>query len=311
MRKVALLFAGQGAQSVGMGRDIPEAVELFARADALLGIDLAKVTFEGPAETLTRTAYCQPALYVHGLACLEALKSRVPNLSVVATAGLSLGEFTAHAAAGTFDFETGLKLVARRGALMDDACAATTGAMAAMIGGDIADIRRLADDCNIDIANLNAPGQIVVSGDKAGVESAVARAKEFGVRKAVPLSVAGAYHSRLMASAQARFGEDIDAVPLVMPPIPVPANVLGAPARDIAELRDSLIRQVTGTVRWVECIEYLLDHAGIDFFIELGPGGVLAGLVGRIRKGVEVLSVSDAAGLDAATARINEVPLAA
>ncbi len=305
--KFALLFAGQGAQTVGMGRDLPEVVELFEEADAVLGMDLSQTTFGGPTEKLTRTAYCQPALYVHGLGCLAALESRLGGLAFDAAAGLSLGEFTAHTAAGTFDFETGLKLVARRGALMDEACAATNGGMAALIGGELDAISKLADQCDVDIANLNAPGQVVLSGDKNGIEKAVATAKDFGVRKSVLLSVAGAYHSRLMASAQARFGEAVEAAAMAPGRVPVPANVLGRPAQDVAELRDALVRQVTGTVCWTACMEYLLDQTGIDFFVELGPGGVLAGLMGRIRKGVEVISITDAPSLDAGVARLRSL----
>ncbi len=307
MPKLALLFAGQGAQTVGMGRDIPQVVALFERADAALGINLSETTFEGPAEKLTRTAYCQPALYVHGLGCLAALDSRLGGLSFDAAAGLSLGEFTAHAAAGTFDFETGLKLVARRGALMDEACAATQGGMAALIGGEIEAIQKLADQYDVDIANINAPGQVVLSGHKTGIEKAVAAAKDFGIRKSMTLTVAGAYHSRLMASAQARFGEAVEAAGMTPGKVPVPANVLGRPAGSVAELRDTLVRQVTGRVCWTACMEYLLDDLGINVFVELGPGGVLAGLMGRIRKGVEVISICDAATLETGVARLKSL----
>src|SRR4051812_19781351 len=211
--KIALLFSGQGAQAVGMGRDLAEqfstARELFVSADQVLGRSLSEIAWSGPIEELTKTSNCQPALYVHGLACLAALRELVPNLAVEAAAGLSLGEWTAHAAAMTFDFATGLKLVEQRGGLMDEACAATAGAMAAMIGADESAVRQLAADTDVDVANLNAPGQIVISGEAAKVEVAVSLAKEHGIRRATLLNVAGAYHSRLMNSAYDQLGEPL------------------------------------------------------------------------------------------------------
>lgn len=289
-----------------MGADLPEAADLFAKADAALGRPLSKVVFEGPIEDLTCTANCQPALYVHGLACLAALERRLGcKLPFSGAAGLSLGEFTAHAAAGTFDFATGLRIVSQRGLFMDEACAATDGTMAAMVGGDLAAIEELARSCDVDVANINAPGQVVLSGSRAGIEAAVAKAKEAGVRKAVPLTVAGAYHSRLMQSALEKLAAEIRAEDLRMPAVPVPSNYLARPAETPEEIRQSLISQVTGSVRWSECMEWFLAR-GIERFIELGPGGVLAGLMGRIRKGVPVVSIADAASLEAAAGTISE-----
>jgi len=204
-KKIALLFAGQGAQSVGMGRDLAEqfsvAADLFRQADEILGRKLSEIAWSGPIEELTKTSNCQPALYVHGLACFGALREVAGDLPIEGAAGLSLGEMTAHAAAGTFDFATGLRLVQRRGELMDEACAATSGAMAAMIGADENAVRALAADADIDVANINAPGQIVISGERAKVEAAIGMAKEHGIRRATLLNVAGAYHSRLMETA--------------------------------------------------------------------------------------------------------------
>src|SRR6266481_5926577 len=209
-KKIALLVAGQGAQSVGMGRDLveqlPVAADLFRKADEILERKLSEIAWNGPLEELTKTSNCQPALYVHGLACLAALQGAA-DFAIEAAAGLSLGEWTAHAAAGTFDFATGLKLVETRGRLMDAACAATAGAMAAMIGADETSVRALAADTDVDVANLNAPGQIVISGESAKVELAISLAKEHGIRRATLLNVAGAYHSRLMNSAYEQLGE--------------------------------------------------------------------------------------------------------
>jgi len=295
--KNALLFAGQGAQTVGMGRDLagefPVAADLFREADEILGRKLSGIAWNGPIEELTKTLNCQPALYVHGLACLAALREIGGNFPVGGAAGLSLGEITAHAAAGTFDFATGLKLVQLRAQFMEEACAATLGGMAAMIGGMENDVRRLAADEDVDVANINAPGQIVITGELAKVEAAVGVAKEYGIGRAMMLNVAGAYHSRLMESAYEKLGAVLEHVPIQPPRFPVISNVTGMEVATPVEIRRTLRDQVTGTVRWLDCTERLVD-LGCDFFIELGPGGVLAGLLRRSRKDMGVISVSDA-----------------
>src|SRR5438874_1295015 len=295
-KRVALLFAGQGAQSVGMGRDLAEqfsvAANLFRQADEILGRKLSEIAWTGPIEELTKTSNCQPALYVHGLACFAALREVAGDFPITGAAGLSLGEMTAHVAAGAFNFATGLKLVQRRGELMDEACAATSGAMAAMIGADENTVRTLAADADVDIANINAPGQIVISGERAKVEVAVGLAKEHGIRRATMLNVAGAYHSRLMESAYEKLGAVLQHVPMQPPSFPVISNVTGEEVTTPIEIRRALQDQVTGTVRWLDCMERLAA-LGCDFFIELGPGGVLAGLFRRTRKDIEVISVSD------------------
>jgi len=307
-QRIALLFAGQGAQTVGMGKDLAEryssAAELLANADALLERPLSTTIFEGPEDLLTQTKNCQPALFVHGLATLAALREEIGDLPVHAAAGLSLGEFTAHAAAGTFDFETGLRLVQQRGYFMQEACDLTVGAMAALIGGDESAVRALAAETDVDVANLNSPGQIVISGETAKVTLAVSLAKEHGIRMAKMLNVAGAYHSRLMNSAFIRLGEALREVAFHPPLFPVICNIDAQPVRDPEEILSSLQDQVTSTVRWTESIEYLVDEEQCDFFIELGPGGVLAGLLNRIRKGTPCLSVSDGASLLAAVPAI-------
>jgi [acyl-carrier-protein] S-malonyltransferase len=296
-KKIALLFAGQGAQSVGMGRDLAEqfsvAADLFRQADEILGRRLSEIAWSGPIEELTKTSNCQPALYVHGLACFAALREVAGDFPITGAAGLSLGEMTAHAAGGTFNFSTGLKLVQRRGDLMDEACAATSGAMAAMIGVDENTVRALAADADVDVANINAPGQIVISGERAKVEAAIGMAKEHGVRRATLLNVAGAYHSRLMESAYQKLGAILRHIPVLPPRFSVISNVTGLEATTPIEIRQTLQDQVTSTVRWVDCMERLTD-LGCDFFIELGPGGVLAGLLRRTQKGVDVTSVNDA-----------------
>jgi [acyl-carrier-protein] S-malonyltransferase len=300
-KKIALLFAGQGAQAVGMGKDLatefPVAANLFRQADEILGFSLSQTAFEGPQEELTRTATCQPALYVHGLACLAVLKEKLPQFAFHATAGLSLGEFTAHAAAGTFDFKTGLELVAKRSQAMQEACETTQGGMAAVIGGEENRIRELAAAADVDVANLNSPGQIVLSGENSKIAHAISLAKEYGARKAVALQVAGAFHSRLMESAYVKLKEVLANTPINPPTVPVVCNVDAQAVSDPETIRRTLANQVTGSVRWTESVEYLLDQLHCDQFIELGPGGVLAGLAGRIRKGTSVLSASDSASL--------------
>ncbi len=307
MKKIALLFAGQGAQVVGMGKDLagefPAAADLFRQADEILGRKLSDIAWNGPIEELTKTSNCQPALFVHGLACFSILRELSGDFPVGGAAGLSLGEMTAHAAAGTFDFENGLKLVQKRGEFMDEACAETIGGMAAMIGGLENDVRQLAADEDVDVANINAPGQIVISGELAKVEAAAGVAKEYGIRRATMLNVAGAYHSRLMESAYEKLGAALLEVQMQVPQFPVISNVTGREVETLPEIRHTLQDQVTSTVRWVGCMERLVD-LGCDLFIELGPGGVLAGLLKRTRKDVEVISVGDVDSVRAGAARL-------
>ena len=306
MKKTALLFSGQGAQSVGMGKDLaaefPAAAALFEKADSILGYPLSRIAFEGPSEELTKTSVCQPALYVHGLACLAVLKEKLPALEFHATAGLSLGEFTAHAAAGTFDFETGLRLVDKRARAMQEACEASTGGMAAIIGGEEDRVRDLAAAVDVDVANINAPGQIVLSGEASKIVMAVSLAKEYSARKAVELTVAGAFHSRLMEPAYQSLSIALAETQMLAPRVPVVCNVDAIEVRDPQTIRRTLADQVTGSVCWSQSVEYLIDRLHIEQFIELGPGGVIAGLVGRIRKGTPITSVSNVASLEEALA---------
>ena len=309
MKRIALLFAGQGAQAVGMGKDLaeqfPAARDLFRQADQILGRNLSAIAWNGPIEELTKTSNCQPALFVHGLACLSVLRELAGDFPIGGAAGLSLGELTAHAAAGTFTFEDGLKLVQKRGELMDEACRQTSGGMAAMIGADENSVRQLADDEDVDVANINSPGQIVISGELAKVEAAVGVAKEHGIRRATMLNVAGAYHSRLMETAYTKLGEALLEVQMQLPQFTVVSNVTAREVQTLPEIRQTLQEQVTSTVRWVDCMERL-SQIGCDLFVELGPGGVLAGLLKRTRKDAEVISVSDAESVRACAEKIRE-----
>lgn len=307
--KAVLLFPGQGAQKVGMGKDLydacPEAREMMEKADAALGFPLTKVMFEGPDAELTRTCYCQPALYLHGLVLYTLLRRQV-SIEPVAAAGLSLGEFTAHAASGTFSMEDGLKLVQKRGAYMEEACQAAPSTMAAMIGGSDDAVQALAAECDIDVANYNCPGQTVVSGSVEGVDKAVAGAKAAGFKLAKKLNVAGAYHSRFMKSAQEKLLPELTAVPMQMPSIPVYCNYEARPVTSADDVRAMLGAQVCGSVRWAAIMKELTDK-GERLFIEMGPGKTLAGMMGRICKEAKVISIENIETLQAAVAELQSM----
>ena len=307
MSQTALLFAGQGSQTVGMGRDLcekfPVCRQLFDNANTVLSRDLAQICFTGPDAVLTQTDNAQPGIFLTSLACLTALQSQIPDLKFTATAGLSLGEFTALTSAGAMTFEDGLKLVQARGRFMQEACDSTQGGMASIINLDDAILVEVCREADVDIANLNCPGQTVISGAKDKIAKAVELAKARGAKRAIPLPVAGAYHSRLMAGAQQKVAGELASLTMSNPRVPVVANVSARPGGSISEIKDLLTRQVTGTVRWTESMQWLVAQ-GFTRFIELGPGNVLAGLMKRINKDVEVISVNDCATLDAAVIKL-------
>lgn len=302
---LALLFAGQGAQKVGMGRSLCEgstaARALYDEANAVLGWDLKKLSFEGPEADLTQTKACQPALFVHGLALLAALREAgKPGAGEPTHAlGLSLGEVTAYCAAGVFDFATGLRIVAERGRLMQQACEQTTGGMAAIIGEDRAKVQELCRDFDIEAANFNAPGQIIVSGEKSKVAAAVAAAKDRSIKKVMPLNVAGAYHSRLMEPARAAFAAFLEGVTFSAPRFTVFTNTTGQAVHEPAAIKAALVKQVVSSVLWEDCMR-AAAAAGASEFWELGPGGVLSGLARRTEKSWNVKSFSELADLTAA-----------
>jgi [acyl-carrier-protein] S-malonyltransferase len=302
---LALLFAGQGAQKVGMGRTLCEhsaaADRLYNEANSILGWDLKRVSFEGPETELTQTKVCQPALFLHGMAGFAALREAgvLPAGEPDAAAGLSLGEVTAYCAADVFDFPTGLRIVAERGRLMQQACEQSSGSMAAVIGEDAAKVEELCREFDIEAANFNAPGQIIVSGEKQKVGAAVVAAKERGMKKVMPLNVAGAYHSRLMEPARAAFASFLETIPFATPKFTIFTNTTGQAISDPAEIKRALARQVVSPVRWETCMRSLAG-AGITEFWELGPGGVLSGLARRTDKTWVVKSFSEFADLAAA-----------
>lgn len=292
----AFIFSGQGAQSVGMGKSLygksAAARQCYDQAEKILGYDLAKISFEGPDSALTETRVCQPALYVHGYAVYSTLREAGKLPEFEAAFGLSLGELTALAVAGGYDFATGLKIVAERARLMQECCENSDGAMASLIGGSAEAAQALAAKHDIDIGNHNCPGQIVLSGARSGVTAAVAEAKQAGFKMAVTLKVAGAYHSRLMQPAADQFGEFLAKMVILDPVVPVYTNTTGKIVTGPEAIREALVRQIVSTVEWDGCMQSA-KSAGIMEFYECGPGGVLAGLAKRIDRGFTVHSLSN------------------
>jgi [acyl-carrier-protein] S-malonyltransferase len=301
MSKTALLFAGQGAQVVGMGQDLathfPTARQWFERANQALGYDLTTICFCGPESELTKTENAQPGIFLVSWVALELLKERLPALSFHAAAGLSLGEFTALSAAGALSFADGLNIVRQRGRFMQEACEATKGSMAALIGLEETPTREICEAAGVTLANLNCPGQVVISGETEKITKACELAKAKGARRALPLTVAGAYHSPLMASAQSKLRDELAKLELNAPRAPVISNVTALPHGAPTEIRERLVEQVTASVRWEDSMRYLLAQ-GFTRFIELGPGTALTGFLKRIDKTAQGLNIADVASLE-------------
>jgi len=299
---LALLFAGQGAQKVGMGKSLYEnsaaARALYDEANRVLGWELTKISFEGPDAELTQTKVCQPALFVHGMALHAALKEQGKLPAVSYALGLSLGEVTALTAAGVFDFATGLKVVAERGRLMQVACEQTVGGMAAIVGEERSTVAALCQEFDVEAANFNAPGQIIISGEKTKIEAAVVAAKARGIKKAMQLNVAGAYHSRLMVPARDAFAKFLETVPFAAPKFTVFTNTTGQAVSSPDDIRAALVKQVVSSVLWEDCMRSA-SAAGATEFLELGMGGVLAGLARRTNKDWPVKSLAEFADIAA------------
>ena len=291
MSKIAFLFPGQGAQTVGIGQalhdSLPAARDLFARANEILGYDLAKLCFTGPAEELDSTVRSQPALFVCSIAALESLKATQPEVVAAcqAAAGLSLGEYTALVFADVMSFDDGLRLVHERGSAMQAAADAQASGMVSILGLEREKVEELCAQARggetLEIANLLCPGNIVVSGTKAACARAAELAPTLGAMKAIPLSVAGAFHTSIMQPAVERLTAALANVPMKKPRIPVVSNVDAQPHDDPEEIRKLLIRQVVSPVRWEDSIRYFMG-LGYDKFYEVGPGRVLRGLMKRI-----------------------------
>jgi len=300
LSRIAFLFPGQGAQTVGMGKRLAESLpnvrRLYDRAADVLGYDLAKLCFEGPAEELDSTVYSQPAIFVTSLAALEALRAESPDvvLACEATAGLSLGEYTALVFAGVMEYEDGLMLVQRRGAAMQEAADATPSGMVSILGLEKVEVEALCEKARkgeiLKIANLLCPANIVISGSLSACERAAEIAQSCGAMKAVPLAVAGAFHTEIMRPADQQCAEALAEVPMHKPRIPVISNVDAQAHDDPEEIRQILVRQILQPVRWEESMRNLIQQ-GFDQFYEVGPGRVLRGLLRRIDRSASCQSV--------------------
>lgn len=300
-KKVAFVFPGQGSQKVGMGRVWADAAEearrTFEEADEVLGFPLSRLCWEGPEEELGLTANTQPALLTASTAMLRALEVLAPELRPVAVAGHSLGEYSALVAAGTLSFADALRLVRRRGELMQEAVPVGVGAMAAIISLDAETIAAIAEEAAqgevCAVANLNGPAQTVIAGHKGAVDRAAALAKERGARKVSILAVSAPFHSPLMRPAREGLTPLLEATEFRDPRVPAIANVDAVPVASGAAARDALARQIDGPVRWVESVLWMEDRLGVEAFVEVGPGNVLSGMNRRIVKAASSVPVSD------------------
>jgi len=296
MGSKALLFAGQGAQFVGMGEDLaeayPESRALFDKADEVLGYKLSSMCFLGPAGELTKSNRCQPAIFVTGIACYKAFCAKADNASFTATAGLSLGEWSALHVAGALTFEDTLRVLEARGRYMQDACEKQEGGMVSVIGLPVEKLREICAATGVEIANFNSAEQIVLSGARKGIEDAEKMARDRGAKRAVILNVAGAFHSSLMTSAAKHLEETLAGVEISRPRIPVLSNVTGRPHAEPDEIRRDMVRQVNSSVQWLSCVMWFKNN-GVTEYLECGPGRVLSGLVKRIDREAVLCNIQD------------------
>jgi [acyl-carrier-protein] S-malonyltransferase len=310
---IAFVFPGQGAQKVGMGKALadsfPVCREALAEADAALGESLSGLCFEGPADKLQLTENTQPAILAMSVAALRLVESR--GVRAAFAAGHSLGEYSAHVAAGTISYADALRTVRRRGRYMQEAVPVGEGAMAAILGLDEDGVTRACAETMTELsgrvvsaANLNAPGQIVIAGHADAVTRAGERAKELGAKRAIALAVSAPFHCALMKPAQDRLEPELRALSVSNPAIPVVANVDAEPKRDAPSSIDALVRQVSSPVRWEQVVRRLIAE-GVTTFVELGPGSVLAGLIRKIDRGVQVMGIEDEQGLTSALEQLN------
>ena len=293
---VAFLFPGQGAQTVGMGKDlydaVPAAKAIFDEADQALGFPLSQLCFEGPMETLTQTINTQPAILTASVAAFEAARDalQAKGLTPAYTAGHSLGEYSSLVAAGAMTFTDAVKLVRERGRLMQEAGDAQEGAMAAVMGMPEDQLQAICEANGVDMANLNSAEQIVISGSKEGIEAAQKAAEEGGARRVVPLTVSAAFHSSLMDPAVPGMRTALESASISAPTYPVIGNVTAQPLETADEITDELARQIRSSVQWFRTVEYLRDN-GVTMFVEIGPGKVLTGLVKRTFDEAEVMNI--------------------
>lgn len=299
--KKAILFPGQGSQFVGMGRDlydaIPECKVLFDKANEVLGYDIAAICFDGPEDELKKSHNTQPAIFTVSAAAFEALKLKKP-MDFDFAAGHSLGEWGALYAAGVISFEDTLRALKARGEFIQAACDANPGGMLAVIGLDGEPLEAIAVETGVTLANINSPGQTVLSGTADAIEKAAEDCKAAGAKRALPLPVAGAFHSPLMQPAAEQMAELLAEINFSEPSIPVLSNVTGVPHTDVESIRSNMVAQITGSVRWVECMQYLVAQ-GVTDAVECGPGKVLNGLMKRIDRSVSVSNIGALSDLEA------------
>lgn len=302
MGSKASIFAGQGAQFVGMARDLSEAdsaiMAMFDRANEVLGFDLKKICFEGPEEDLQRSNICQPAIFVASAACYKAFGSKYPQAADFdLAAGLSLGEWTALYAGGVLDFDSTLQVLEARGRFMQQACEEQPGGMISVMGATLEQLQDICAKTGLVMANINSDQQVVLSGPQSGVAEAEKLTADAGLRSVV-LKVAGAFHSPLMASARKRLGDVLAKINFNAPTFTILANVTGEPhSSSVDTIRETMLRQITESVRWADCVRYARKQ-GVGTFIEFGPGKVLSGLIKRIDKEAVTLNTQDLPSLE-------------
>ena len=300
MVKSAFLFVGQGSQYLGMGKDLyenfPEAKAIFDKAEAVLGFDLKKSCFEGPEDLLKATNVSQPAIVTVSIAAFEVFKILSgPTPSYMA--GLSLGEYSALIASKSLNFEDGIRLIKRRGELMEEAALKYPGKMAAVLGLDVKKVKEICLNSGAEVANLNCPGQIVITGKKEAVEKASDLCAQAGAKRVIPLEVSGGFHSSLMLEASVGLRKALENTPMVEPSVPVISNYTALPEDKVALIIDNLVQQIRSSVRWEDSIRYMLSQ-GVNKFYEFGPGKVLKGLIRKIDPNIEVISIEKKSDLE-------------
>lgn len=310
--KIAFIFPGQGSQYIGMGKDFYdnyiEAREVFEQADSVLGNSISDIAFNGPEEELIKTNNTQPAILTTSIACLRVLQKH--NVKAEIVAGHSLGEYSALVAAGSLEFKDAVVLVNKRGQYMAEAAPMGTASMSAILGLDKENVIKVCEEASqfgvVEVANFNCPGQIVIAGEINALDKAMELALGNGAKRAIRLNVSGPFHSSLIKSAGDRLGQDLEGIKITNPKVPVIANITAKTIDGADNIRQSLINQVSNSVRWDETIEEMIN-LGIDTFIEIGPGKVLSGLVKKINKNVNILNVGDSKSLEKTLDKLREV----